>query len=58
MIAAYGPPVLLAADTTTTTMPNLVGDPLETGWILFFGLLLLVVIVVGGLWVGRRTRRD
>ena len=52
------PPVLLAADTTTTTMPNLVGDPLETGWILFFGLLLLVAIVVGGIWVGRRSRRD
>lgn len=50
--------MLLAADTTTTTLPNLVGDPLETAWILVFGLLLLVAIIAGGLWLGRRGRQD
>ncbi len=50
--------LLLAAETTTTTMPNVVGEPLESQWILLAGLGLLVAIVVGGLWLRSRAARQ
>src|SRR4051794_6161003 len=51
-----GVPLFLAAATTTTTIPQLVGKPLGSGWILLAGLALLLVILGAGLWLSRRTK--
>ena len=45
----------LLAQTTTTSAPRIVGDPLPTGVVLGAGVALLVLIVVAGLAVRRRS---
>ena len=47
---------MYAAQTTTTTVPQIVGDPLPL-WLWWgAGILLLALIVIGGLWARRRMR--
>jgi LPXTG-motif cell wall-anchored protein len=49
-------PLSLAAETTTTTIPNLVGEPLDSQWIVLAGFALLLVIIAAGLWLSRRSK--
>jgi hypothetical protein len=49
-------PVLLAAATTTTAVPRVVGEPLPL-WVWWLaGAALLAVILAAGLWASRRQR--
>lgn len=48
--------VLVFAATTTTTIPQLVGKPLDSQWIVLAGLALLLVILGAGLWLSRRNK--
>jgi hypothetical protein len=48
--------LLLAQQTTTTEVRRIVGDPLPKWVVIGAGLALLVVILVAGLLVSRRTR--
>lgn len=50
--------LVLAADTTTTEVPRVVGEPLPS-WIFWgSGVLLLVAILAAGWYMSRRTRGD
>ena len=48
--------LVLAQQTTTTEVRRIVGDPLPKWVVLGAGLALLVVILVAGVLVSRRTR--
>lgn len=54
-VAAVGFDVVLLAQTTTTEVRRMVGEPLPLWLVVGAGLTLLVLIVVGGLVVRRRT---
>jgi len=47
---------LALAATTTTTIPQLVGKPLDSKWIVLAGLVLLLLILGAGMWLSRRTK--
>ena len=48
--------LLLAQQTTTTEVRRIVGDPLPTWVVIGAGLALLVLILVAGVLVRRRSR--
>jgi hypothetical protein len=48
--------VLLASQTTTTEVRRIVGDPLPKWVVLGAGVALLVVILLAGVVVRRRSR--
>ena len=49
---------MLAAQTTTTTVPRIVGDPLPL-WVWWgAGIVLFALILVGGLWARRKMREQ
>jgi hypothetical protein len=48
--------LVLVQQTTTTEVRRVVGDPLPKWVVIGAGLALLVVILVAGLLVSRRTR--
>jgi hypothetical protein len=49
------PALLLAQETTTTEVRRVVGDPLSAWVVVGAGLALLVVILLAGYLVRRRT---
>jgi hypothetical protein len=49
---------VLLAQTTTTEVRRIVGDPLPTGVVVGAGLALLVLILIAGLLVRRRSSRS
>jgi hypothetical protein len=50
--------LVLAQETTTTEVRRIVGDPLPTWVVVGAGLALLVVILVVGALLRRRSRAD
>ncbi len=48
----------LLAQTTTTEVRRVVGEPLPSGVVLGSGIALLVLIVVAGIVVRRRSARS
>lgn len=49
--------VLSDAQTTTTEVQRIVGDPLPSGVVVIAGLVLFALIVIAGLVVRRRAAR-
>ena len=48
----------LLAQTTTTEVPRVVGEPLAEWVWLLSGALLLVAVLAGGWWLGRRAKEQ
>lgn len=51
------PGLWLLAQTTTTEVRRIVGDPLPSGVVVGAGVALLALIVIAGLLVRRRSSR-
>ncbi len=49
---------VLLAQTTTTAVRRIVGDPLPTGVVVGAGIALLMLIVIAGILVRRRSGRS
>ena len=56
MPLSFLPVALVLAQTTTTEVPRIVGEPLPTWVVLLAGLVVGIAIVAAGAYVRSRTR--